>query len=329
MTQKFYVDDITQTVGDTPLVRIRKMTADRGISATVLVKPEFLNPTGSVKDRMAIYILTEAVKNGTLTPGGTIIEATSGNTGAAVAMFAAAHDYKAVLTIPDKMSKEKIDALRAFGAEVHICPTAVAPDHPDSYYETAKRVAEQHDNVFMLNQYHNLDNLNAHYRTTGPEIWRQTGGKIDCFVAGVGTGGTMSGTARYLKEKNPKIEIVAVDVEGSVYYDYFKTKQLPEAHPYLVEGIGDDMLCENVVFDVVDEMYKVDDKTSFVFGRELARKEGILAGGSSGAAMSAALEHAKKLDADKTVVVILPDAGAKYISKMFNDDWMREKGFLE
>ena len=329
MSKKFYVDDITLTVGDTPLVRLRKMTVSRGIKATVLVKPEYLNPTGSVKDRMAIYILTEARKNGTLKPGGTIIEATSGNTGAAVAMFAAAHDYKAVLTIPDKMSKEKVDTLKAFGAEVHICPTAVPPDHPDSYYETAKRVANNHKDVFMLNQYHNLDNIRAHYSTTGPEIWRQTEGKIDCFVAGVGTGGTMSGTAKYLKEQNPKIQIVAVDVEGSIYYDYFKTKQVPEAHPYLVEGIGDDMLCENVDFSVVDEMYKIDDKTSFVFGRELARIEGILAGGSSGAAIAAALEHAKKLDESQTMVVILPDAGAKYITKMFNDDWMREKGFLE
>lgn len=328
MTKKFYADDITQTVGDTPLVRIRKMTASRGISATILVKPEYLNPTGSVKDRMAIYILNEAIKSGALKPGGTIIEATSGNTGAAVAMFAAAHDYKAVLTIPDKMSTEKVDALKAFGAEVHICPTAVPPDHPDSYYETAKRVAQSHPNVFMLNQYHNLDNIRAHYVTTGPEIWRQTEGKIDCFVAGIGTGGTMSGTAKYLKEQNPKIQIVAVDVEGSVYYDYFKTRQLPEAHPYLVEGIGDDMLCETVDFSVIDEMYKIDDKTSFIVGRELARTEGILAGGSAGAAMHAALEHAKKLDASKTMVVILPDAGAKYISKMFNDDWMREKGFL-
>ncbi|MDX9857967.1 MAG: cysteine synthase family protein [candidate division Zixibacteria bacterium] len=329
MTKKFYVDDITQTVGETPLVRIRKMTADRGIRATVLVKPEYLNPTGSVKDRMAIYILNEAVKSGTLKPGGTIIEATSGNTGAAVAMFAAAHDYKAVLTIPDKMSKEKVDALKAFGAEVHVCPTAVPPDDPNSYYETAKRIAQSRPDVFMLNQYHNLDNIKAHYMTTGPEIWRQTAGRIDCFVAGVGTGGTMSGTAKFLKEQNPACEVVAVDVEGSVYYDYFKTRRMPEAHPYLVEGIGDDMLCEALDFSVIDEMYQANDKISFVFGRELARREGILAGGSAGAAVWAALEHAKKLDSGKTMVVILPDAGAKYISKMYNDDWMREKGFLD
>jgi cystathionine beta-synthase len=329
MSQATYLDDITQSVGNTPLVRLRKLTADRGISATVLVKPEYLNPTGSVKDRMAIYMLNAAIKSGRLKPGGTIIEATSGNTGAGVAMFAAAHGYQAVLTIPDKMSTEKIDTLRALGAQVHICPTAVPPDDPQSYYETAKRLAQDLDNHFMLNQYHNLDNIEAHYATTGPEIWQQTGGKLDVFVAGVGTGGTMSGAAKYLKEQDPNIEVVAVDVEGSVYYGYFKNKQLPDAHPYLVEGIGDDMLCETVDFSVIDEMYQVDDKTSFVVARELARKEGILAGGSSGSALHAALEHAKQLDQSKTMVVILPDSGAKYISKMFNDRWMLEKGFLE
>ena len=329
MNQATYLDDITQSVGNTPLVRLRKVTADRGITATVLVKPEYLNPTGSVKDRMAIYMLNAAIESGKLKPGGTIIEATSGNTGAGVAMFAAAHGYQAVLTIPDKMSTEKIDTLRAFGAQVHICPTAVPPDDPQSYYETAKRLAQQFDNHFMLNQYHNLDNIQAHYATTGPEIWRQTGGKIDVFVAGVGTGGTMSGAAKYLKEQDPEVQVVAVDVEGSVYYGYFRNKQLPDAHPYLVEGIGDDLLCETVDFSVIDEMYQVDDKTSFLVARELARKEGILAGGSSGSALHAALEHAKQLDQSKTMVVILPDGGAKYISKMFNDEWMREKGFLE
>lgn len=329
MSEPVFCDDITQAVGNTPLVRLRKMTAERGIEAMVLVKPEFFNPTASVKDRMAVFMLNKAIEASELKPGGTIIEATSGNTGAGVAMFAAAHGYRAVLTIPDKMSKEKVDTLRAFGAEVHICPTAVPPDDPRSYYETAKQLASRHSNCFMLNQYHNLDNIRAHYATTGPEVWRQTAGKIDVFVAGVGTGGTMSGTAKYLKEQKPDLEVVAVDVEGSVYYQYFKDKKLPEAHPYLVEGIGDDMLCETVDFSVIDQMYQVDDKTSFLVARELARKEGILAGGSSGSAVHAALEHAKGLDPSKTMVVILPDAGSKYISKMFDDDWMREKGFLE
>lgn len=323
-----YLDNITESVGNTPLVKIRKLTASRGIKATVLAKVEFFNPTASVKDRMAIFMLNAAAKSGELKPNSTIIEATSGNTGAAAAMYGAAHGHKVVLTIPDKMSSEKIDTLKAFGAEVHICLTAVPPDDPRSYYETAKSLAEKCDEPFMLNQYHNPDNIGAHYATTGPEIWQQTGGEIDVFVAGVGTGGTMSGTARYLKEQNPDIEVVAVDVEGSVFYDYFKTGELPEAHPYLVEGIGDDMLCKALDFSVIDEMYKVDDKTSFVVGRELAREEGILAGGSSGSALHAALEHAKSLDESKTMVVILPDAGSKYVTKMYNDDWMRDKGFL-
>ena len=324
-----YLDDITQSVGNTPLVKIRKLTASRGIEATVLVKLEFMNPTASVKDRMAIYMLTEAAKSGELKPNSAIIEATSGNTGAAAAMYGAAHGHRVILTIPDKMSSEKIDTLKAFGAEVHICPTAVAPDDPRSYYETAKSLAAQCEEPFMLNQYHNPDNILAHYNTTGPEIWEQTGGNIDVFVAGVGTSGTLSGTARYLKEQKPEVEVVAVDVEGSVFYDYFKTGELSEPHPYLVEGIGDDMLCQALDFSVIDEMYKVDDKISFIMGRELAREEGILAGGSSGSATYAALEHAKGLDESKTMVVILPDAGAKYVTKMYNDDWMREKGFLD
>jgi len=328
MSEKSYLDDITQAVGNTPLVRIRNLTAHRGITATVLAKVESFNPTGSVKDRMAIFMLNEAAKSGELKPGGIIIEATSGNTGAAVAMFAAAFGYHAILTIPDKMSQEKIDTLKAFGAEVHVCPAAVAPDDARSYYEVAKSLAKRYAHSFMLNQYHNPDNIRAHYATTGPEIWEQTGGAIDVFVAGVGTGGTMSGTARYLKERKPEIEVVAVDVEGSVFYDYFKTGQLPEAHPYLVEGIGDDMLCQALDFSVIDRMYQVDDKASFLMARDLVREEGILAGGSSGSAMHAALEHAQGLDASKTLVVMLPDAGSKYVTKMFNDDWMRQKGFL-
>ena len=329
MSKMTYFEDVTQTVGDTPLVKIRKLTANRGIRATVLVKLEFFNPTASVKDRMAIYMLNAAAVSGKLKPSSTIIEATSGNTGAAAAMYGAAHGHKVILTIPDKMSSEKIDTLKAFGAEVHICLTAVPPDDPRSYYETAKALAAKCDEPFMLNQYHNPDNIDAHYNTTGPEIWAQTEGQIDVFVAGVGTGGTMSGTARFLKEQKPEIEVVAVDVEGSVFYDYFKNGELPEPHPYLVEGIGDDMLCQALDFSVVDEMYKIDDKTSFLMGRELALEEGILAGGSSGSAVHAALEHARGLDESKTVVVILPDAGSKYVSKMYNDDWMLEKGFLE
>jgi len=324
-----YLEDITQAVGNTPLVRLGRLPEEHGVRAAVLVKLEFLNPTGSVKDRMAIYLLNQAVERGELKPGGTIVEATSGNTGAAVAMFAAVHGYQAILTIPDKMSKEKVDTLKAFGAEVHVCPTAVPPDSPESYYEVGKRIVRETPNSYWVGQYFNLDNIEAHYRTTGPEIWEQTGGRLDCLVGGVGTGGTVSGTARFLKEKNPKIEVVAADPEGSVYYQYHKDKTMVEPRTYLVEGIGEDMLCPTIDFSVIDTMYQIGDRESFIVARDLTRKEGILAGGSSGTIIAAALEHGKQLDSDKVMVVILPDAGSKYISKMFNDDWMREKGFLD
>ena len=325
----YYHNQLSDAIGNTPLVRLRRIPGEHGVEATILLKLEYFNPTGSVKDRMAVYVLKEAIRRGELKPGGTIIEATSGNTGAAVAMFAAANGYKAVLTIPDKMSAEKVDTLRAYGAEVHICPTAVPPDSPESYYETARRIKENTPDAYMLGQYHNLDNIKAHYMTTGPELYRQTdGGRFDVFVAGIGTGGTLSGTAKYLKEKRPEIEVVAVDAEGSVYYEYFTDKTVGEGRPYLVEGIGDDMLCPTVDFSVIDAMYRVNDQQSFMMARELARKEGILAGGSGGSALHAALEHARKLPSDKTVIVMIPDNGTKYISKMYNDDWMTQKGFI-
>jgi len=325
--EKFYAESMTDTVGNTPLVKLRRVT--EGIRATVLAKIEFFNPTGSVKDRMAVYILKEALKKGELKAGGTIIEATSGNTGAAVAMFAAANGFRSIFTIPDKMSSEKIDTLKAFGAEVHICPTAVPPDDPQSYYETAKRLVEETPGAYFIGQYHNLDNIKAHYMTTGPEIWTQTNGKITHLVGGIGTGGTISGTGKYLKEQNPKIKIIAVDVDGSVYYDYFKRRELIEPHPYLVEGIGDDMLCPTTDFSVFDDVMNVNDEQSFDVARELAQKEGILAGGSSGSAVYAALEYARKLGKDDIVVVILPDHGLKYLSKQFSESWMKEKGFLK
>lgn len=328
MNDRFYAENITQTIGDTPIVRLQRMTRDYGVEATVLVKLEFLNPTGSVKDRMAVFILEKAIERGELKPGGTIIEATSGNTGAAVAMFAAVHGYKAILTIPDKMSNEKVDTLKAFGAQVYVCPTAVPAESPQSYYETAKRLHRETPNSYLIGQYFNLDNIEAHYKLTGPEIWHQTGGKFDVLVGGIGTGGTVSGTAKYLKEQNPKIEVVAADPIGSVYYQYHKDKTMIEPHTYLVEGIGEDMLCPTIDFSVIDKVYQVNDKECFAAGRGLARKEGILAGGSSGAAVHVALLHAKTLSKDKVVVVILPDSGSKYISKMYSDDWMREKGLF-
>jgi cystathionine beta-synthase len=324
-----YFDSITEAIGDTPLVKLRNLTAENGIKATVLVKLEFLSPTGSIKDRMATFILEQAVSKGELRPGATIVEGTSGNTGAAVAMFAAANGYKAVLTIPDKMSQEKIDTMRAFGAEVIVCPTAVPADSPESYYETAKRIHRETPGSFYIGQYFSLDNIEAHYRLTGPEIWRQTEGAIDVLVGGIGTGGTISGAARFLKEQNPKIKVIAADPVGSVFYQYHKDQTLIEPHTYLVEGIGEDMMCPSIDMSVIDEIYQVTDRESFLATRDLTRKEGIFGGGSSGSAVHVALKYAAGLDPDKMVVVILPDSGFKYISKIFNDDWMREKGFLD
>ena len=279
---QFWCDDVTEAIGGTPIVKLRVLPKEWGVESEIMVKLEYLNPTGSVKDRMAVYLLKAAIERGELKPGGTIVEATSGNTGAAVAMFAATFGYKAILTIPDKMSKEKVDTLKAYGASVHVCPTAVPPESPQSYYETAKRLARENVGSYFVGQYFNTDNIKAHYETTGPEIWRQTGGDFDILVAGVGTGGTMSGTAKYVKEQNPNIETVACDPEGSVFYNYHKNKEMIEAHPYLVEGIGDDFLCPTLDFSVIDTMYQVTDKECFDMAREMARKEGILSGGSSG-----------------------------------------------
>ena len=323
---QMYYNDISQLVGNTPLVKLKRIT--RGIEALVLAKLEFLNPGGSVKDRMAFYMLLEAEKSGQLKPGGTIVESTSGNTGVAVAMYSAIKGYRAIFTIPDKMSTEKINLLKAFGAEVIVTPTEVPPDSPQSYYSVAKRIHAETPGSYFVGQYQNLKNPEAHYKTTGPEIWEQTAGKIDYLVGGVGTGGTMSGTCKFLKEKKPEIRTVAVDPAGSVFYDYFKTKRLIEPHVYLVEGIGEDMLVETMQFDFIDDFVQVTDKDSFLMARRLAREEGILAGGSSGAAVWATLQIARELDNKKTVVVILPDTGARYLSKIYNDEWMKQKGFL-
>jgi cystathionine beta-synthase len=320
-------DSILDAVGNTPLVKLNRIA--EGLKTRIYVKPEYMNPGGSVKDRMVVYILRRALAEGKIGPRTTIVEATSGNTGVAVAMFGAVHNLRVIVTIPDKMSAEKVNTLRAYGAEVHVCPTAVPADSPESYYSTAVRLAKETGDYFLLNQYENLENPEAHYSFTGPEIWRQTGGDIDILVGGVGTGGTISGVARFLKEKKPSLTAVAIDPEGSVFADYGISGTLVEPHPYFVEGIGEDKLCPTLQYEYIDQFIKVGDKDSFLAARELTAKEGILAGGSGGAAIHGALTYAREHDTDQTMVVVLPDSGLKYLSRIYNDDWMREHGFLD
>jgi cystathionine beta-synthase len=320
-----FLQSVLEAIGETPLIKLNKLVPKDG--PTVLVKPEFLNPGGSIKDRMALHIIEKAEKDGRLKPGGTIVENTSGNTGMGVALAAAVKGYKAIFTMPDKMSNEKIDLLKSFGARVVITPTDVPASSPRSYYETAKRIARETPNSFYLNQYHNPENIEAHYRTTGPEIWEQTDGKITHLVGGIGTGGTISGAGRYLKEKNPNIKVIAVDPIGSVFYNYFKDGKMIEPHVYKVEGIGEDMITGAMDFSVVDDIIQVNDQECFLTARDLARKEGLFAGGSSGGAVFGAIEAAKQAKPDDVIVVILPDAGNRYLSKFYNDGWMADNGF--
>jgi cystathionine beta-synthase len=320
-----YHENVLSAIGRTPLVRLGKVVGEQ--DATVLCKLEFMNPGGSIKDRMALHIIEKAERAGLLRPGSTIVENTSGNTGVGIAIAAAVKGYRCVFTMPDKMSKEKQDALKAFGAQVVVTPTNVPADSPDSYYSVAKRIAAETPNSFYLNQYHNLDNVEAHYRLTAPELWEDTGGRIDAFVAGLGTGGTMSGCGKFFKEKNPAVRNVGVDPVGSVYHSMFKTGKLGQPHVYKVEGIGEDMMCGAMDLAVLDDVRQVTDAQAFTMTRRLAREEGIFAGGSSGAAVHVAVQVARELGKGKVVVVPLPDGGRAYISKLFSDEWMRDNGF--
>lgn len=320
-------DSILDIIGRTPLVKLQRLNANPLV--TILLKLEMMNPSGSIKDRIVAHIIRDAELKGLLKPGGTIIESTSGNTGAAAAMIAATRGYKAILTMPDKVSKEKQNALKAYGAEIIVTPTSASPDSPDHYVNAAIALAEKTPNSFRINQYDNLKNPEAHYLSTGPEIWEQTHGRVDYLIASGSTGGTISGTGRYLKEKKPSVKVILPDPIGSIYYPYFKTGQIPHDGNcnYQLEGIGEDHMAKAIDFSVIDEVIQVQDQEAFTTARELATKEGILAGGSSGANVWTALQIAKQLTSPATIVTILPDHGIKYLSKMYNNEWMKTHGF--
>lgn len=324
-----YYNNILETIGNTPLVKFNKITNE--IPALVLAKMETFNPGHSIKDRMAVKMVEDAEKAGLLKPGGTIIEGTSGNTGMGLALAAIVKGYKLICTLADKQSKEKMDILRAMGAEVIVCPTNVSSDDPRSYYSVAKKLNEEIPNSFYPNQYDNLSNRQAHYEQTGPEIWEQTEGKITHLVVGVGTGGTISGTAKYLKEKNPNIKIWGIDTYGSVFKKYHETGEFDESeiYSYITEGIGEDILPKNVDFGLIDHFEKVTDKDGVIMTRRLAREEGFFMGNSAGSAVAGLLQMKDKLKKDDVVVVIFHDHGSRYVGKMFNDDWVRDRGFMD
>lgn len=324
-----YAKNILETIGNTPLVQLNSVTKE--VDALVLAKVETFNPGNSVKDRMALKMIEDAEADGRLKPGGTIIEGTSGNTGMGLALAAIVKGYKCIFVISDKQSKEKMDILRAVGAEVVVCPTNVEPDDPRSYYSVSKRLGEETPNSWYVNQYDNPSNAQAHYEQTGPEIWEQTDGKITHFVVGVGTGGTVSGTAKFLKEKNPNIKIWGIDTYGSVFKKYHETGIFDEneIYPYITEGIGEDILPKNVDFSLIDGFTKVTDKDAAIYTRRIAKEEGLFVGNSAGSAIKGLLQLKDEFKPDDVVVVLFHDHGSRYVGKMFNDDWMRDRGFLE
>ncbi len=322
-----YNNNILETIGNTPLIKLNSITSD--IEALVLAKVEYFNPGNSVKDRMAVKMVEDAEKDGRLKPGGTIVEGTSGNTGMGLALAAIVKGYKLICVTTDKQSKEKIDILKAVGSKVIICPTNVEPDDPKSYYSTAKRIGDETENSWYVNQYNNLSNREAHYLSTGPEIWEQTDGKITHFVVGVGTGGTISGVAKFLKEKNSNIKVWGIDTHGSVFKKFHETGVFDknEVYPYITEGIGEDIIPENVDFDLIDHFEKVTDEDAARFTRKLAKEEGIFAGNSCGAAVKGVIQLKKHFSKDDVVVVLLHDSGSRYVGKIYNDEWMKSNGF--
>ena len=322
-----YSKNILETIGNTPLIKLNKIT--NGVDALVLAKVEYFNPGNSVKDRMALKMIEDAEKDGRLKPGGTIVEGTSGNTGMGLALAAIVKGYKLICVSTDKQSKEKFDVLRAVGAKVIVCPTDVKPQDPKSYYSTSKRIGEEIPNAWYVNQYDNPSNTTAHYESTGPEIWSQTDGKITHFVVGVGTGGTISGVSKFLKEKNPNIKVWGIDTYGSVFKKYHETRIFDEneIYPYLTEGIGEDILPKNVDFNLIEAFEKVTDEDAAIYTRKLAKEEGIFAGNSCGAAVKGLLQLKENFNKDDVVVVLLHDSGSRYIGKIYNDEWMKKQGF--
>jgi cystathionine beta-synthase len=318
--------NILELIGNTPLCYLNRVTPEKG--ARIAAKLEFFNPGGSVKDRIALGMIEDAVERGVLKPGGTIVEPTSGNTGLGLALVANIMGFKMIAVMPDKVPNEKIYLLEAMGAKCVVCPTNVDPEDPRSYYETSKRLHRETPNSFLPQQYFNEWNPESHYRSTGPEIWRDTDGKLAAYVAGVGTGGTISGAARYLKEQNPNIKVIGVDTIGSVIKGYFETKKIEGAHSYLIDGIGEDFIPGNIKFEYIDEFIPVTDKLAYQITMRLAREESILVGSSGGAAVAGAIEVAKRMTPDDLIVVLLPDTGTRYLSKL-NDEWLRSKGLLD